>query len=208
MEHSSGLSRLLPAIYRDSSFRHWLKITAIAFVIMVVGSYVAGLLLPDLAAKIYDWMAQTAQSSGMQNDDGSFSAFSIFLHNFQAMMFTILYGLLPFLYLPALLLGINAMSLGFVGAHLVNTGVPITLYLAGILPHGIFELTALVLALSAGFFLCDAVTHRLRTKEKGIIRTAFPQTAQLLFVHVAPLLLIAAFVEAYVTPAILGALMG
>ena len=208
MERSTILSRLVPGIYRDDVFRHWLKITAVAFVVMVVGSYVVGMAAPDLAAKVYDWMAETAQSAEIQTDDGGFSGLSIFLHNFRAMMFTILYGLIPFIYLPALLLGLNAMSLGFVGAHCANNGLSFWTYLAGILPHGIFELTAVVLAMSSGFYLCAMVSRRIRTKQKGLIRTSFALTAQLLFLHIAPLLLIAAFVEAHVTPAILKAVMG
>lgn len=208
MERSPVLFRLLPGIYHDGVFRHWLKITAIAFIVMVAGSYVVGLFVPDLAADVYNWMVETAQSAEIQSDDGGFSALSIFLHNFMAMMFAILYGLIPFVYLPALLLGINTMALGFVGAYCVNNGLSIFVYLAGILPHGIFELSAVVLALSAAFYLCANVTRRIRTKEKGIVRTAFSLIAQLLFLHIGPLLLIAAFVEAHVTPAILRAIIG
>ena len=208
MSSSSGLSRFLPGIYRDEVFRHWLRITAIAFVLMIVGSYIVGLLVPKLAADVHGWMADTAQSAEIQEDDGSFSALALFLHNFRAMMSTILYGLIPFIYLPALLLGINAMALGFVGAYCANNGLSVLIYLAGVLPHGIFELTAIVLALSAGFFLCANVTRRIRTREKGIVRASFALTAQLLFLHIAPLLLIAAFVEAHVTPAILRVVMG
>ena len=52
------------------------------------------------------------------------------------------------------------------------------------------------------------MTRRIRTKEKGIVRNAFSLTVQLLFLHIGPLLLLAALVEAYVTPAILRAVMG
>lgn len=208
MEHSSVFSRQLPGIYGDSAFRRWLKNTAIAFLVLTVGSYVAGLLMPDLSEKIYTIMAESAKNAGIQNDDGSFSAFPIFLHNFRSLMFTILYGLLPYIYLPALLLGINAFSLGFVGAYCVKHGMSLGIYLVGILPHGIFELTAVVLAMSAGFYLCAAVTHRLRTKEKGVVVRAFSLTAQLLFMHITPLLLVAAFVEAYVTPCLLRMVAG
>ena len=208
MEKSSGLPRFLPAIYGDKAFRHWLHLTAAAFAVMIVGSYIVGLLAPNLAADVYGWMSDTAQSAEIQNEDGGISALALFLHNLRAMMFTLLYGLIPFIYLPALLLGINALSLGLIGAHCVNNGMSLLVYLAGILPHGIFELSAVVLALSAGFYLCANVTRRIRTKEKGVIRTSFVLTTQLLFLHIAPLLLIAAFVEAHITPAILRAVMG
>jgi stage II sporulation protein M len=207
MDRSPVALRFLPAIYRDQIYLYWLRITAIAFVALIVGSYIVGRLVPDLATDVYGWMTEMVKNAEIQNDDGSFSALTIFLHNFLAMMYTVLYGLIPFLYLPALLLGVNALGLGFVGAYCVNGGMSIFVYLTGILPHGIFELSAVVLALSAGFYLCARVTHRIRSKEKGVIRNAFALCAQLLFLHVGPLLLIAAFIEAHVTPAILRALM-
>lgn len=208
MDRSSGFSRFLPGIYRDDVFLHWLRLTAAAFAGMIVGSYAVGLIAPNIAEQVYGWMVDAAQEAEIQNEDGSFSALPIFLHNFRAMIFSILYGLIPFIYLPALLLGINTMTLGFVGAYCVNNGMSIFVYLAGILPHGIFELTAVVLSLSGAFYLCASVTRRIRTKEKGIVRNAFSLTVQLLFLHIGPLLLLAALVEAYVTPAILRAVMG
>ncbi len=206
MERSSGPARLLPAIYGDGVFRRWLRITAVAFAVLVVGSYLVGLMAPTLAADVYRLMSETVQEAGIRNDDGSFSAVTIFLHNFLAMLYTILYGFIPFIYLPALLLGVNAMGLGFVGAHCVNSGLSVFVYLAGVLPHGVFELTAVVLALSAGFYLCATVTRRIREKEKGVVGKALVLCAQLLFFHVTPLLLLAAVIEAYVTPALLRSL--
>ncbi|MBQ2061269.1 MAG: stage II sporulation protein M [Oscillospiraceae bacterium] len=206
MEGSSGASRLLPAIYGDGVFRHWLRITAAAFAVLVVGSYLVGLMAPTLAADVYRLMSETVQEAGIRNDDGSFSALTIFLHNFLATVYTVLYGFIPFIYLPALLLGVNAMGLGFVGAHCVNNGLSVFVYLAGVLPHGVFELTAVVLALSAGFYLCATVNRRIREKEKGVVGKALVLCAQLLLLHVTPLLLLAAVIEAYVTPALLRSL--
>ena len=208
MERSSGASRFFPAIYRDGVFLCWLRNTAVAYGVLIVGSYVLGLLKGDLAASVYQWMAENAAASGVQDESGGISAMTLFLHNFRAMMSIMLYGVIPFLHLPALLLGINAMSLGFVGAHCVNNGLSLFVYLVGVLPHGIFELTAVVLALSASFYVCAYATKRIRTKEKGIFMAAFSRAAQLLFLHIAPLLLIAALIEAYVTPSILRAVMG
>lgn len=207
MERTSGISRLLPGIYRDEAFRRWLRITGVAFVALTVGSYAVGALKPDLAASVYQWLSESARESGVQDEAGNISALSLFVHNIRAMMFIILYGAIPFIYLPALLLGVNAAGLGFVGAHCTNNGLSLLVYLAGVLPHGIFELTAVVLSLSAGFYLCEYVTKRIRTKEKGVAIAAFSRTAQLLFLHIAPLLLVAALIEAYVTPAILRAVM-
>ena len=208
MDRTSGASRFFPVIYKDGIFLRWLRIAAAAFVALAVGSYAVGRLKVDLADSVFRWLSETAAATGVRDEDGQISALSLFLHNFRAMMSIILYGILPFVYLPALMLGINAMSLGFVGAYCVNNGLTPLVYLAGVLPHGVFELTAVTLALSAGFYLCEYATKRIRTKEKGLLKAAFSRAAQLLFLHIAPLLLLAALIEAYVTPALLRAVMG
>ena len=203
MENSSGASRLMPGIYRDGTFRHWLTVCAVAFAVLSVGSFAAGLLMPEVSEKIYRIMSESAQSAGLQNEAGGINVLALFLHNLRSMVFTVLYGVIPFFYLPALLLGLNAFSLGFVGAYCVRHGMSVFAYLAGVLPHGVFELSALVLGICCGFYLCDAVTRRLRLKAKGIVLEAIYRIGQLLILHVTPLLLIAAFVEAYITPSIL-----
>ena len=42
-------------------------------------------------------------------------------------------------------------------------------YLVGILPHGIFELPALVLFCAAGLYLCSRVTARVRGDKEGSV---------------------------------------
>ena len=80
-------------------------------------------------------------------------------------------------------------------------------YLAGILPHGIFELPALVIALALGVSLCSHVTDFVRHNQKGVMVPLMLQTLRVLLLRVLPLLIVAAVMEAYVTPLVL-ALLG
>ena len=73
-------------------------------------------------------------------------------------------------------------------------------YLLGILPHGIFELTALILSAAMGLYLCSTVTNALRKKQTGVLRPALHRCCQILYLWVLPLLFIAALVETYITP--------
>jgi hypothetical protein len=52
MDRSPVALRFLPAIYRDQIYLYWLRITAIAFVALIVGSYIVGRLVPDLATDV------------------------------------------------------------------------------------------------------------------------------------------------------------
>ena len=94
-------------------------------------------------------------------------------------------------------------------AYYVNNGVSLLVYLAGILPHGIFELTALMLAFAGGFLLCRQITQYVRSNTKGMMK---PLMLNLLRVldnphQDIPLLAVAAVAEVYVTPHVMALFM-
>lgn len=192
----------LRQFYR-SDFRHQLIITAIAFVALILISFVAGIVKPDLAENIVEQFSQMVEGLGLQEVDGSISALMLFASNLRAMIISVCYGFIPFICLPALSLGINTVLLGLFGAYYINNGATFLAYLSGIIPHGIFEIPALILSLSCGLFLCHCVSDSIRLKEKGTIGDVVKQIIRLIAFHVVPLLLVAAFVEAYITPHIL-----
>ena len=133
-------------------------------------------------------------------DDGSFNVLALFLNNLRAMVLSVLYGFIPFLYLPALSLGVNAAILGMIASMVEGRWL---LLAAGILPHGIFELPALFLSLAAGLCLCKGINAYIRTNEKGVMKPLLLNLLRVLALLVLPLLVIAAFMEAYVTPAVM-----
>lgn len=193
--------------YRDENFSRFLRDTAIAFLVLIIGSFLLGLIVPSMAENVVSQFTQMLADAGIANETGRFSALSIFAQNLRAMLAAVLYGFIPYLFLSALVLGTNSMILGFVGAHYVNNGHSLLLYLAGILPHGIFELPALVLAITCGLYLCACVTRRIRTHAKGTLVPALIQILRVVIMQILPLLLVAALVEAYVTPVVLNVFM-
>ena len=112
-------------------------------------------------------------------------------------------GFIPFIYLPALSIGINSLLLGLFAGVYVNNGISLLAYFAGIVPHGIFELPALILALSSGIYLCRKVTDYVRHNEKGVMGPLMKDLLRLFVIHIIPLLMAAAVIEAYVTPQLL-----
>ena len=74
---------------------------------------------------------------------------------------SMLYGLIPFLPLSALALGTNALMLGAFAAIYQQQGIGLGVYVLGVLPHGIFELSALILSCALGLLICRTGTERI-----------------------------------------------
>lgn len=192
----------LKAFYRKD-YGHFLFITAVAFLVLVVLSYVAGLLLREQAMSLMQWFGEQVVDLGVMDESGNFSTLALFFNNFRAMITGAAYGFIPFIYLPAISLGVNAMLLGVFAAVYSAQGISLLLYLAGILPHGIFELPALVLSIACGLYLCRTITDFVRHNTKGVVRSALANIARVIVINIIPLLLIAAVVEANITPVVM-----
>ena len=191
--------RALGDFWREE-YGRWVGMTAVAFLVLVVLSYIAGRLFPEIPAAILTYFNEVVADSGIVRDDGSFSALALFGNNLRAMVLSTLYGFIPFLYLPALSMGVNAILLGM-GASSVNGQW--LLLAAGILPHGIFELPALCLSLAAGLCLCQNINRYIRKNEKGIMKPLLLNILRVTGLVVIPLLVVAAIMESYVTPAVM-----
>ena len=191
--------RALGDFWREE-YGRWVGMTAVAFLVLVVLSYIAGRLFPEIPATILTYFNEVVADSGIVRDDGSFSALALFGNNLRAMVLSTLYGFIPFLYLPALSMGVNAILLGMVASSVNGQWL---LLAAGILPHGIFELPALCLSLAAGLCLCQNINRYIRKNEKGIMMPLLLNILRVTGLVVIPLLVVAAIMESYVTPAVM-----
>lgn len=191
--------RALGDFWREE-YGRWVGMTAVAFLVLVVLSYIAGRLFPEIPAAILTYFNEVVADSGIVRDDGSFSALALFGNNLRAMVLSTLYGFIPFLYLPALSMGVNAILLGMVASSVNGQWL---LLAAGILPHGIFELPALCLSLAAGLCLCQNINRYIRKNEKGIMTPLLLNILRVTGLVVIPLLVVAAIMESYVTPAVM-----
>lgn len=199
-----------PSAYGDllSAWRDGVKRetgrSAVAFLILMVLTCVGCLLIPGLLDLLSGVMGNlTVDLDAVTDESGNLSALAVFVSNLQATTFIMLYGLLPFVQLPAMALGLNAVLLGWLAAVYVRNGLSLALYLAALIPHAIFELPAMMLAFGVGLYTCGQLTRRLRgNEETRSVTGCLSLMGQTLLLALAPLLLAAAFVEAYVTPAI------
>lgn len=178
-----------------------------AFAGIVVLSFIGSLLFPTQADGIVEQFAQMLQQSGMASDDGNVVFSALLLNNLSAMVMATVYGLLPFIRLPALALGVNSATLGLFAGYYVHQGIPLWKYLTGILPHGIFEIPALILSAALGLYLCRTVSDALLGKQTGSVGAAVRQCGQILLWWALPLIAAAAVIETYVTPALIQAVL-
>lgn len=183
-----------------AEYGRYVGMTAAAFLVLLVLAYAAGRLFPDTPVTVISAFNEDIAGSGIVQEDGSFNVLALFANNLRAMVLGILYGFIPFLYLPALALGVNAAILGMLASLIDGQWL---LLAAGILPHGIFELPALFLSLAAGLCLCKNINAYIRKNEKGIMKPLLLNILRVTVLLVLPLLVIAAVMETYVTPALM-----
>ena len=84
--------------------------------VLVVLAYIAGRLFPDIPVTVIGAFNEVVAGSGIVQEDGSFDVLALFGNNLRAMVLSILYGFIPFLYLPALSMGVNAAIIGMLAA--------------------------------------------------------------------------------------------
>ena len=174
---------------------------SVAFLILTVLFFAIALALPQIREPLVNLVVTAMGSVGAVAEDGSISPTILFFSNLQTCIFIMIYGLIPFLQLPALTLGLNAMVLGVLGAWYAAEGISPLVYLVLLVPHGIFELPALAMALGTGLLVCKQITGRLRKRADACsLSECVVLMSRVLLLALVPLLLIAALIEAYITP--------
>jgi len=187
-----------------SDFRRVVLFCTLGMVAAVGVGAVLSVLFPDLVNQtLVSFMEQVAEA-GVVDEAGNLSVFALLTNNWMAMLFSAAYGFIPFLFLPLLSLLSNGALLGMLGALYQANGLSMWYLLAGILPHGIFEMPALVLSIACGIYLCRNMCRLVTSSSKRIpMVELLSDLLRVLLLVVLPLTVVAAFLECYVTPAVL-----
>ncbi|MBN2502118.1 MAG: stage II sporulation protein M [Anaerolineales bacterium] len=126
----------------------------------------------------------------------------IWLHNLRAILLATLAGLFTYSVLGLLLLMLPFVIIGFLVATIASAGIPAGKFLvAFVLPHGIFEIPAIVLCGAAILRVGGSLAALSKNESigEGLLRSLADWVKIVLGV-VVPLLLVAAIMEALVTP--------
>lgn len=179
----------------------------ICMAVFLVLCGVSALILSQYSAKameiMTDFMSDVA-SSGVLDEDGNIGALGLFENNLRATLMAAALGIVPFLFLPALVLVTNAVIIGaLLGLWGALGGAVWKVILLGLLPHGIFEIPAIILGVAMGLYLCRSINAAIRKKpDAPRLEAVIPQLVRQAILVVIPLLAAAAVIEAYVTPSL------
>ena len=125
----------------------------------------------------------------------------IFIKNASALLLSFIFS--PILCLPPILaLTVNGWLLAFISV-LVSQEKSLGFVLAGLLPHGVFELPALIMGEAAALsFGAVAILALFKKERRSLLLPSLKLNLRYLMIAVA-LLMPAAIVETYVTPLLL-----
>lgn len=129
----------------------------------------------------------------------------LFMHNARTTVVFLALGLISFSTLGlTLFIGNIGLVGGVMGAASIVGFSPVLTFLAGVLPHGIFELTAIFLATAAMFKVgAQLVTPQTEKSLGEVLLLSLADWFRVFIGIVLPLLAIAAVIEVYITPLIL-----
>ena len=143
-----------------------------------------------------------------ETDDTSVNMtwYDIFIHNSRANLFAMLSGLIPFLFIPVIIMILNAVITGFaLGAFaLVYQLSILTSFLSGIAPHGVLECAVNILGFALGITLCRQMISGIKNKNiKTTIPCCIKNSLRVYILVILPVLLIAGIVESTITPLVI-----
>jgi uncharacterized membrane protein SpoIIM required for sporulation/ABC-type transport system involved in multi-copper enzyme maturation permease subunit len=130
---------------------------------------------------------------------------AIFRHNIQALLLAGVAGVISLGVLPTLMLMLPIVLVGFFAGQVALQGYNPLIFLAvSILPHGLFEIPAAVVSTAFALRIGASITAPREglTVGEGLVAAIADFVKMFLFL-VLPLLLVAAFVEANLTPELL-----
>lgn len=163
-------------------------------------------MLPAATDANYSQIMKGARESiGLAQAGQHLSALYLFANNVRATLLILLAGLVSFSVLGMLIYLVNVGLIGGVlGVFKLIGYSPLVLFAAGLLPHGIFEIPALMIASAIVLRMAAVLVAPQLGKSMGqVVLELLADWAKVFLGVVMPLLGIAALVEAYITPLIL-----
>ncbi len=181
------------------SYRGWILVAVGLF----VTGMAFGLAIPENTADVF--AADLAAIEKLAKTLGPFkitTAAFIFLKNVTALLFSFIFSPL-FCLVPVIALTVNGWLLSFVSATVIKQE-SVGLLLAALLPHGIFELPALIIGEAAALsFGTMAIIALVSKKRRDRLSPNLKQNIRYMVLAFV-LLLPAAIIETYITPLLLG----
>ena len=193
-------------LFRERRSRFFALCLAIFLAAILIG-HVYFQAHPDQAAGRVTQAIQQLSRRGLLTEKGAGLFLGILLNNVRATLIILAVGLVPYLFLSALGPLFNGGLVGMFTAYLQHTGFSLARAVwAGLAPHGVLEIPAVLYAASLGLDLALLMTKKMRPTAAA----GSPSPVELLLralrswaLVTLPLLCGASAVEAFITPALL-----
>lgn len=157
---------------------------------------------PENLQKLSDRIREMPDLSSLQE---SINAPFLFLNNTRAVTLIFFAGLFSFSVLGVLLYMVNIGIIGGLFGLFQLLGLqPWPIFLAGVVPHGVFEIPALMIGSAVVLYMGVAIVTPQTGKSMGeVILELLADWAKIFIGLVVLLLAVAAMIEAYITPTLL-----
>ena len=202
MKTTLSLKEAWSNYYSRDFFRLW-----VIFLVTSIGSYFLfrAVIAPEQVDEILAQLGESFESQGLTFDSSARETMiALFVNNTRVTLLAFLLGMIPlfipymFVVINAAVIGLVAMLVGFAGESVIRVIVH------GIMPHGITEISAILLGAAMGLSLNRYIWKKLRGKETDVtFKALFVAGVKTFLVIAVPLLAISAIIEAYVTPLLL-----
>ncbi len=173
-------------------FERTIRPYLIVLTLVMVTSFVAGTLAPSSIRQNIIEMFQ-AVVGNYRGLAGGALFFNILVQNVMATIFVLISGVVVGI-VPAFAIGSNGFGLGVLYRQAAEASGYWKAALK-VLPYGVFEIPALLIAASYGLWLGVTVVRRIRGKEGSLLRFQIEHAFRRYFAVVFPLLVIAAAIE-------------
>ena len=181
----ASLPGLVKRLYREEGaawrgqYRRYFKIAARALGLGFVAGFVFFTLWPAREKKALDLVVKALEDIRLGGSP-LLLALTLFYHNARASILAIAAGVVPFVFLPVLDPVLNGGVLGLLASVSKHQGLDVPrLFLTQVLPHGVFELTAVLYATSLGMYLSAEMARKAKAawkRRKGPAPASAPAT--------------------------------
>lgn len=197
-------------LFRQYYARLFLWVLAICLVSAVL-TYAMLVSNPEVATETMQMLSEQLQRQAESFGgalDGSNSELFLFIlkNNLYVSTLVFVLGFIPVVILPLFSPFISILSIGVMLAGFQVLGEnPLQALILGILPHGVVEIIAIVLAGSLGSHMSLQIAKKIFSPHRHeiLLLATIGRAARTFGLVVVPLIVLAAFIEGFVTPVLL-----
>lgn len=194
--------------YWNDGFAAYISIALFLYAGLLFAGYFVCRFVPGLGQQTAAVYGSFTEMMGLTQQSGIVLLLVLFLGKLAFSAGTFLLGFIPFIPIGTLLALLQAWVLGAFAAYCGEVGAGLRFYITGIIPHGIFEIPAQILALAAGLHLYCTMTEKVVTGGRtGAITHTMHNGLKVIGILIVPLLLLAVLMECFGTSRLLAQML-